>query len=474
MQTVAFIKKLFSWFRVTLVAVILSWDFVYWRRARPKPGRSDGSGSTTSKPVVLILGGGIRGASIAAAISPWATPVVIDPRPGSGATGKSDSRAHSGLTGVEYDDWNVSDRKLRGGTLLALLWQQFVQTQKPALYGFVDRERAERLMLKGAFRGISIGKAHPPADLRGWFAPEVQAFYEVAEKSFDGPGLTGALLRLACSRGGRVVEVAARAAWRTRSGQWEVTLANGERIIGDVLLSALASAVRYVTIEGVAARGVGDYLKTCTWAIAAVEARAVPPVDRVLVSAGSPMASIVPHAGTLAIDTKPLRVREIEGMHALPSPNPAPYNRHDEVQEFMIENLRRQFKPLASLRDEAFSVIYCSHARSKPNPASPHRTESDIIRITEPLPRYLLTLGGMATTSGLDAVDVVAALRKMLGLPALENTEVLHALSTVRAAGESESWRLRHLYAFDSKTAAAANDNAVEPSETEKDSKKTG
>lgn len=383
---------------------------------------------------IVILGAGIKGAADAYVLSQHSEfdIQIVDPNPGRGTSGKSDGRIHSGGTGLKYDGPDILRRKLIGGTTMVAAFPDALQTTEPAVYGYADGLSPMPLLATAAMVGISVKKVIPPEHIRSWFPAEVLEFYSFPEFAFNPAKFTGRLLTTAEHRGVRIVSKKATTAQRDFEGRWEIKFTDTTTIKCDIVINALGSGMRGVLVEG--EYFLPENISIESWPIAAVQANKLPRLDRILVTVDPDvrMASVVKHGEVLAVDTKPKEIKTIQRPEDLPIPNPRPYNQNDVVELYMIEELKRRYPPLNRLSDDDFGVVYCSHIRTRPDPMRPeqrHRTESDIIMIRQVLPNYFQHIGGMATTSLIDALEVDKVLREALQLPVLDLVSALSRLN---------------------------------------------
>lgn len=380
---------------------------------------------------IAVLGAGTQGSSLAMrlAMNEGFAVTLIDPKPASGASGKQDGRLHSGGTGLAYDTLDVLQRKLAGNTALRNLFPQALDTARPALYGFTCDHDGAAFVARAAQAGLPLTPAAPRGDERAWFAPGVCSFHQAPEFAFDTVRLTGSFIEIGRAHGLALLEERAVSVARTPGGGWAVRLGSGEIRTFDAVVNALGAFMADVPIDG--EEGAPADQVVSSWPIAVVARDGLPACDRVLVRADplTRMASVVPHTGVLAVDAKPFDPRTIRSASVLASLGPRPYDPAELGERRMIETLRQAYAPLARLPDAAFTVVVCAHLRGAPDPAAPHRTVSDLVDLRNPKPGYFERLGGLATTSVLDALDAAGAVEGALGLAPLDPLEAMIRLA---------------------------------------------
>lgn len=390
------------------------------------------SKTLSPRPVsVAVLGAGTQGSSLAMRLAMHGGMAVtlVDPKPASGASGKQDGRLHSGGTGLAYDDLAVLRRKLAGNTALRNLFPQALDTARPALYGFTCDHDGAAFVARAAQAGLPLTPAAPTSGERAWFAPGICSFHEAPEYAFDTVRLTHAYIEIGRAHGLALLADRAVSVARTPGGAWAVRLGSGEIRAFDAVVNALGAFMADVTVDG--EEGAPADQVVSSWPIAVVGREGLPPCDRVLVRADplTRMASVVPHTGVLAVDAKPFDPRTIRSASALAGRGPRAYEPGESGERRMIETLREAYAPLARLPDAAFTVVVCAHLRGAPDPAAPHRTVSDLVDLRHPRPGYFERLGGLATTSALDALDAAAAVETALGLASFDPLEAMTRLA---------------------------------------------
>lgn len=224
--------------------------------------------STPSSTDVLIVGAGIAGASLAAALAPYRRVLLIEAEeaPGYHATGRSAAFWHETYGGAGVQPLSIASFGLLDNPPCEFSDRGFLSTRTALNIGRrEDAAAVDAFAARFAAQGVPIERMSGAAIERlvPGIRPEwSEAAFEPACSDIDVGALHAAYLR-AAMRGGASLATRARldGARRTRSG-WEVRLDSGT-IHADVIVNAAGAwADRVAEACGAAPLGIQPYRRT--------------------------------------------------------------------------------------------------------------------------------------------------------------------------------------------------------------------
>ncbi|WP_079638024.1 NAD(P)/FAD-dependent oxidoreductase [Sphingopyxis flava] len=201
------------------------------------------SDAPTHATDILIVGAGIAGASLAAALAPHRQIVMIEAedRPGVHATGRSAAFWHESYGGVGIQPLSAASYAALAHPPADLSDRPFL-TPRAALTIGRREEREAVDAFTGAFaaKGVDVvrlGTAEMREKVPGIRSDWTEAAYEAACSDIDVAALHAAYLRAAKRAGAMLVPRARLVAASRRRGRWHVETGRGE-MIADVIVNA--------------------------------------------------------------------------------------------------------------------------------------------------------------------------------------------------------------------------------------------
>lgn len=217
---------------------------------------------------VLIVGAGIAGASLAAALAPWRRVMVIEAEdvPGYHATGRSAAFWHETYGGPRVQPLSIASFDTLANPAPEFSERGFLSPRAALTIGHRSEAAAvDAFTAEFAARGVAIERMHG-AEVAGRI-PGVrpdwcEAAYEAACSDIDVGGLHAAYLR-AARRGGAIVATRALLQSARRvAGGWIVQVAGHELRAALIVNAAGAWADEVAVRCGVAPVGIQPYRRT--------------------------------------------------------------------------------------------------------------------------------------------------------------------------------------------------------------------
>jgi glycine/D-amino acid oxidase-like deaminating enzyme len=205
--------------------------------------------ASTATPVVIVIGGGIRGAALAAILTVSAlfrVRLVEKSRLGGGASGSNHGRLHSGVWNWHLNNHRVVARNRQSLDLLRRL--PGAVESRPGWYLVEDPGRVDTVAAFCEAHGIVCERADA-GELSAWLNPEYfAAAFRVPEFSFRPAELAGRLAEAAGSLGGevvfgRVLRIARRA------GMLRAELESGQTMVGALMVNAMGGWVNDIETD---------------------------------------------------------------------------------------------------------------------------------------------------------------------------------------------------------------------------------
>lgn len=217
---------------------------------------------------VLIVGAGIAGASLAAALAPWRRVMLIEAEdtPGYHATGRSAAFWHETYGGATVQPLSIASFDMLAHPAPDFSERSFLSPRSALTIGRRSEATAvDAFVAKFAARGVDvvrIGATDIARSIPGIRADWSEAAYEAACSDIDVGALHAAYLRAAKRDGARLaIRAPLESARRTADG-WEVRV-GGETIRAALIVNAAGAwADRVATACGVAPVGIRPYRRT--------------------------------------------------------------------------------------------------------------------------------------------------------------------------------------------------------------------
>ena len=220
---------------------------------------------------VLIVGAGIAGASLAAALAPWrrVTLVEAEKMPGYHATGRSAAFWHETYGGAEVQPLTIASLEMLNRPPPAFSDRGFLLPRTALTIGRRSEAAAvDAFVAEFQAKGVGVERMSgaPVATRVPGLRPEwSEAAYEVACRDIDVGGLHAAYLRAAANAGATLVTRAPLRRARRVGDGWDVELGErGEdRLSAAIIVNAAGAwADEVAAVCGVAPLGIQPYRRT--------------------------------------------------------------------------------------------------------------------------------------------------------------------------------------------------------------------
>ena len=217
---------------------------------------------------VLIVGAGIAGASLAAALAPWRRVMVVEAEdaPGYHATGRSAAFWHESYGGVAVQPLTHASRAMLENPPADFSEQGFLSPRGALTLGRrSDAAAVDAFAAKFSAQGVDVVRMSGAAvsDRIPGLRPEwSEAAYEAACRDIDVGGLHAAYLRAARRAGATLVTRAPLRRARRVTAGWDVELGD-DRVRASLIVNAAGAWADEVAAAcGVAPVGIQPYRRT--------------------------------------------------------------------------------------------------------------------------------------------------------------------------------------------------------------------
>lgn len=230
--------------------------------------RRDMTAAPPSATDVLIVGAGIAGASLAAALAPWRRVMLIEAEdsPGYHATGRSAAFWHETYGGAQVQPLSVASFDTLVRPAPEFSERGFLSPRSALTVGRRSEAAAvDAFTTQFRAKGVDVvrmGAADIARSIPGVRAEWSEAAYEAACSDIDVSALHAAYLRAAKRDGAHLAIRAPLASARWTGGVWEAEV-GGETIHAALIVNAAGAwADRVATACGVAPVGIRPYRRT--------------------------------------------------------------------------------------------------------------------------------------------------------------------------------------------------------------------
>jgi D-arginine dehydrogenase len=230
--------------------------------------RRDMTAAPPSATDVLIVGAGIAGASLAAALAPWRRVILIEAEdsPGYHATGRSAAFWHETYGGARVQPLSVASFDTLARPAPEFSEHGFLSPRAALTIGRrTEAAAVDAFTAKFAAKGVEIvrmGAAEVAARIPGVRSEWSEAAYEAACSDIDVGALHAAYLRAAKRAGAYVATRTPLESARRVGDGWDVR-AGGQAIRAALIVNAAGAwADRVATACGVAPVGIQPYRRT--------------------------------------------------------------------------------------------------------------------------------------------------------------------------------------------------------------------
>jgi glycine/D-amino acid oxidase-like deaminating enzyme len=364
---------------------------------------------------IVVIGGGVKGTSLAALLSACGEhDVLLVDRSniGSGATCTNHGRLHLGTANWRREPLTRMRRRLKGSETWRLL-PTALESAEPALYCFDTEQDGDQFRAKCDAAGIATRPALDSVveGVGGWIEPgRFESVIEVPEFSFSPARLAGRLAAFAEQNGAEVLYDHSVTGLEAGDGYVDVELASGrvERADCVINMSARWASSLHLQDEG----GVVD-VDWFQWPILCLRASSLPPLSRVIViDANGKSPTVIPHGNFITLDAK---TRPPAQVHSPDATAHEAWRRTKVTRELegeVVREARKHFDAIGKLPQKKFDensyTFWGIQGRRRHD--NPLRftggSQSDVF--TFPVyDRFLVVLGGQASTALLDAAEVL-------------------------------------------------------------------
>jgi glycine/D-amino acid oxidase-like deaminating enzyme len=372
-------------------------------------------GRMASARRIVVIGGGVKGSSLAALLTACGEhDVLLVDRGniGSGATCTNHGRLHLGTANWRREPLTRMRRRLKGSETWRLL-PTALESSESALYCFDTDHTGDEFQRKCEAAGICVRPATPAAirSVRGWIDPlRFTSLFEVPEFSFSPARLAGRLALFAEQNGAKVLYDHAVTGVTATKRSINVELASGVVERADCVINMSArwsSSIHFQKKQGVVPV---DWFQ---WPILCLRAKVLPPLPRIVViDANGKSPTVIPHGDFITLDAK---TRAPEQVHSPDATSHEAWRRTKITRELegeVVRLARTHFPAIDKLSSKKFheSSYTFWGIQGRKRHDNPLRftggSESDVY--TFPLyERFLVVLGGQASTGLLDAAEVL-------------------------------------------------------------------
>jgi glycine/D-amino acid oxidase-like deaminating enzyme len=363
----------------------------------------------------IIIGAGVKGSSLAALLSACGDHEVtlIDrSNIGSGATCTNHGRLHLGTANWRKEPVTRMARRLKGSETWRFL-PGALECENSALYCFETEEAGDAFEERCERARLCIRPATKETvrSVRGWIKPsEFPRMYEVPEFSFSPARLAGRLAHFAERNGARVLADHVVTDVDANSRSVRVKLASGQVETGDCVINMSAKWASTIRLKQSAETVDVNWYQ---WPILCLRARAFPPLPRVVViDAEGKSPTVIPHRDFITLDAKGAPPQQVHSPDATAHEAWRKLNLKRQPEGQIVETARQHFPAFAKLspaelQEHAYSFVGIQGRKRHNNPLKlTGGSKSDVY--TVPLyDRFLVVLGGQASTALLDANEVI-------------------------------------------------------------------
>lgn len=229
------------------------------------------AGMTAAPPSatdVLIVGAGIAGASLAAALAPYRRVMLIEAEeaPGFHATGRSAAFWHESYGGVGIQPLSAASFAMLAEPPPEFSDRSFLSPRAALTLGRTEEAEAiDAFIAEFAAKGVDVTRLAGGAvteKIPGVRPMWTEAAYEPACSDIDVGGLHAAYLRAARRAGAVLATRASLTAARRAGGEWQVEVGGATVRAALIVNAAGAWADRVATACGVAPLGIQPYRRT--------------------------------------------------------------------------------------------------------------------------------------------------------------------------------------------------------------------
>jgi glycine/D-amino acid oxidase-like deaminating enzyme len=303
-------------------------------------------------------------------------------------------------------------RRLKGSETWRLL-PSALESSEPALYCFDSEHAGEQFHAKCEAAGICIRPATDAVvrSVRGWIDPACfKSFFEVPEFSFNPARLAGRLAHFAEQNGAKVLYDHAVSGVTASKRSVDVVLASGRVERADCVVNMSARWSSSIQLQKHPNMVDVDWFQ---WPILCFRARPLPSLSRVLVvDANGKSPTVIPHGDFITVDAKTRPPQPVQSPDATSHEDWRRTKITRELEGQTVLEVQKHFTAIGKLSPKEFDensyTFWGIQGRKRHD--NPLRftggSQSDVY--TFPLyERFLVVLGGQASTALLDASEVL-------------------------------------------------------------------
>jgi hypothetical protein len=295
---------------------------------------------------------------------------------------------------------------------------EVVTSPQEAVYAFEDGRQADSFQRFCQARELEIRRCHL-SELGTWWLEHDRYgdSFLVPEFSFNPAILAGRFAQTCLDQGGTVLTHQRAVEYEHRRGHSEVILENGHILTADFVVNAMARWCCNLTVPADAPQ---VDIRWFRWRLLCLNRLALPSsagLDRVLVvmRKGSVAPSAIPHQGWISLDHNETQVSETDNPDASPH-DWRKFDRSCRADRANFEAVSAVFPPIAAIGDEALAKHLFSLAGVQGRISGARPGSVNQVLTSAAVPGYFLCFGGQASTSVLDALEVVERVVEAGGL----------------------------------------------------------
>jgi len=385
------------------------------------------------KKHLVVLGGGIKGAAIAALSSilgDYDVSLVEKDCIGSGTTSTNHGRLHLGTAGWRKDSAELIQRRRTASEVVRRLPNTIV-TKRDAIYCFEDDADADRFQDIIANNEIPFRVSNDIELSHNWIEPGAyKSIIQVPEHSFNPARLAGRLAQTCTNAGGRILVGRHATELMRRGEKLIVTLNDGSELVADAVINTMSRWCLDLIVPPVAPRPEINWVR---WKLLCLKSATLPTFDRldqvvVIIDRLKRMPSAIPHEHWITLDYNTTPIEEVPSPDGNDMQDWRPFDEEDSVDRDIYAAVSAVFYPLLTLSPTERNGRLFSLAGIQGRLVSAAPGSRNSIHATRQFPDYYVAFGGQASTGILDAIDIINHLRYRNSMQSLKRGELVDRL----------------------------------------------
>jgi hypothetical protein len=366
------------------------------------------------KNKLLILGGGIKGAALAAVASisgEFDVTLVERQAIASGATSTNHGRLHLGTSGIIRNDESseLVQRRRRASELVRLL-PDSITCKSEALYCFEDMEESVAFSEKCVQNDIPFREAKKGGFVSDWIKLSNYArVIQVPEYSFNPARLAGRFAQTSANNGGKIIANCRAERLAIKGGSVVVKCEKGVSVEADVVVNTMARWCNHLDGDDIPHPEIEWFrwrllcLRKTAFRLENDLAQVIVVMDR-----ERKTPSAIPHESWITLDnaeTVPVKTETPEGdcladWRSIDLADPS------GVDAANYDVVRKAFLPLRNYSFDEYREHLFSMAGIQGRLVGARKGSMNKAVLSGQVSNYFLYFGGQASTGLLDAIDI--------------------------------------------------------------------